>query len=259
MIATLVVVAAVTWLIAVVALAGTTQLHGVAEAFAWCRDSVRRHTGVPNPIALVAFGVLGGALASVARARRVQRQVRAPRGEGGLVVLESEVPIAFALPGNPGQIVVSSGMLGALGSDEQQVLIAHEQAHLDLRHHRYVRTVELAAAALPLLHPLVLRVRFATERWADEAAALRVGDRALVARALAHAAFAEARPRPGLSGMSDSGVVERVEAMLAAPPVRSRSTELIAVAVLAACAAGIVGSAVQVHHLVVGALHLCFW
>jgi Zn-dependent protease with chaperone function len=101
-----------------------------------------------------------------------------------------DIPGAYALPGFTGRIVVSTAMLHALPADERAVLLAHEAAHLTHRHHAYLLTAELAAAANPLVRPSLGAVRRAVERWADEAAAAEVGDRDLAARALARAGLA---------------------------------------------------------------------
>ena len=84
-------------------------------------------------------------------------------------------PTAFVLPGRPGRIVVSAGMLRALDVEERRVLLAHERSHLDRHHHRFIRLTDLAASALPLLRPVQRHVRFTVERWADEDAAAAVG------------------------------------------------------------------------------------
>ncbi|CAN5754244.1 hypothetical protein BH20ACT4_BH20ACT4_06730 [soil metagenome] len=66
----------------------------------------------------------------------------------------------------------------------------YERAHVTHHHHRHLATAEVAAAIMPLVRPLLTRLRFATERWADETAACEIGDRRLVARAIARAALA---------------------------------------------------------------------
>src|SRR6185436_547302 len=142
-------------------------------------------------------------------------------GERELAIVTSVEPFAYSLPGKPGQVVISTAMLRSLDAEERRVLIAHEQSHLRRRHHRYVRLTELAVAAMPFLTPLNGRLRFALERWADEDAALEVGDRATVASAIARAALAsQSSPRLGLA-IADAGVVERVQVMLAGPARRS--------------------------------------
>src|SRR5690606_21997816 len=85
----------------------------------------------------------------------------------------------------------------------------------------YAASGALLRAVLPPLRPLSERLRLAVERWADEDAAEAVGDRALVARTIAKAALAHP-PAPGPAGaFADSGVVQRVEALLGAPPGRN--------------------------------------
>ena len=248
---------AMLWGLLIVALANVVQLHGIAELFVWCSDLGRTHIGTPTPVGLVAFGLLVGASIATFRARRLQRSVSAPDGSAPFLVLESDEVMAFARPGRPGQIVVSSGMLGALDEDEQRVLIAHERAHLRLHHHRYVRAAELAASAVPLLRPLTVRVRYATERWADEEAALQIGDRGLVARAIAHAALATtASPTIGL-GLADTGTVARVEALLNRAPRRASVAESASMMLVAMALITFVGSVMQVHHWMVYALGFC--
>ena len=92
--------------------------------------------------------------------------------------------------GRPGRIVVSAGMLDVLDEHGRAALLAHERAHLTGRHHWFIGVARLAAAANPLVKPLASAVEYAVERWADESAAAAVGDRQVVARAIAKAAVA---------------------------------------------------------------------
>ena len=75
------------------------------------------------------------------------------------------------MPGIRGRIVVTTAMFAALTAAERDVLLAHEAAHLNHRHHLWIQFVELAAVANPLLRRLPPVVRHAAERWADEDAA----------------------------------------------------------------------------------------
>jgi Zn-dependent protease with chaperone function len=163
----------------------------------------------------------------------------------GLVVVQDDEPDAYALPGLSGRVVVSTAMLRALPGPERRVLLAHEAAHLDCRHHLFVQAAELAAAANPLLRPAARAVHLAVEREADEVAADDVGDRALAARALARAGLARAAAhRHGravaLAG-ADSAVAHRARALLADPP-RSRPvlSAALAALILATTAAALV-------------------
>ncbi|MFD0515724.1 M56 family metallopeptidase [Streptomyces aureus] len=109
-------------------------------------------------------------------------------GDSELAVLDDETPQAFALPGVPGRIVVSRGMLRCLGDGEREALLAHERAHLRRRHHLFQAVWRLTAAVNPLLQPLAEAGGFVLERWADEEAAAHVGSRTVVARAVGRAA-----------------------------------------------------------------------
>ncbi len=163
-------------------------------------------------------------------------------GADRLVVVDDERPDAFAvqgLPGLPGRAVVSTGMLRALTPPQRRVLLAHEDAHVRAHHQLYIQATELAAAANPLLRPAVATVRDTVERWADESAARDVGDRTLVAQALAHAAAAKSTEAhqpaarwTAVLEMSGGPVVARARAMLAPPP-RSRWLLASALACLA--------------------------
>ncbi len=170
-------------------------------------------------------------------------------GTGQVVVLPDAAAEAFALPGSPGRIVVSTGMLDTLDPAERTVLLAHERAHLTSRHHAFHTIVHLAAATNPLLRPVARAVGFTIERWADEQAAAITGDRRLTARAVGKAAIAAARTapghrrrRPGLAlgvtgtapSLAGAGAVpRRVAALLAAPPGRHLLLVAAAMAVLA--------------------------
>jgi hypothetical protein len=137
----------------------------------------------------------------------------------GLALLPDDEPVAYALPGG---VVVSRGMVRALAADQRRALLAHERAHVSLRHHRFVLIVDLASAAQPLLWPLRDAVRYTVERWADEVAAAATGDRVLTARAVATAALAARHSRLSVAtlGISAGPVPQRVAALLT--PVRPR-------------------------------------
>ncbi|MFC1434980.1 M48 family metalloprotease, partial [Streptacidiphilus sp. N1-3] len=183
------------------------------------------------PAAVVPVGAAAGALLLVlaVRAARVLLRHRRGRaaawalagrragrhGDDGLVVLPDRAPDAYALPGGllrPGRIVVTSGMLRTLAPAELAVLLAHEQAHLTGRHHRFLLLADLTTALHPLLRPLRDGVAYAVERWADEAAAASVADRRLVARAIGRAALAGGGRAP--LRMAAGPVPRRVAALL---------------------------------------------
>lgn len=138
--------------------------------------------------------------------------------------LETEVPIAVAVPGRHGGVLLSRGMLKGLSADELHVVFQHETSHLRHRHHRYLAAGALGAAVLPPLRPLRERLRLAVERWADEDAAEATGDRAFVAHTIAKVALAQPRTAGPVTAFAESGVVQRVQALLGAPPAPNAVT-----------------------------------
>jgi hypothetical protein len=107
-----------------------------------------------------------------------QRLRAAGTPKNGLVVADWSTPLAVAVPGRPGHLLVTSGMLRLLDADQRRVLFAHENAHLNHRHHRLVTLTACAAAVNPLLIPVRAAVAYLVERWADEdAAAVTDADR----------------------------------------------------------------------------------
>jgi hypothetical protein len=200
-------------------------------------------TPVPDPVgAAAALLLLGGAVrlaADLGRRLSTARRLRAAgRPHDGLVVADLETPMAVAVPGRPGHILVTTAMLRLLDRQERCVMFAHERAHLRHRHHVLVLAAAAAAAVNPLLVPARETVTYLVERWADEDAAAEVGDRDLAARAIARAALATVRPGPSL-GVGGSVVVRRVQALAdpAPRPHRSRLAGLLALVLTFAAAA----------------------
>ncbi|MFI0809130.1 M48 family metalloprotease [Streptomyces echinatus] len=215
-----------------------------------------------------AAAVSAGALAVCGRAlvrsavgqARAFRAARAEAGRGpaagDLYVVDSPRPDAYALPGRPHRVVVTTAMLRSLDGPEREVLLAHERAHNAGGHHYALAAAELAAHCHPALRRVRDTVRLAAERAADEAAAASVGDRRLTARAIARAALAgrAARTeRPGFApGVATGPVPQRVQALLAAPraPRAGRAVAaLLAACAALSCVASVTGTA-DVHHRV---------
>ncbi|MEY9847575.1 M48 family metalloprotease [Streptacidiphilus sp. MAP5-3] len=243
----------------VLVVAGLIRVPLAAVLGHWSLTAVRQ--GDPVSLLEAAAAAVLLTAATVAAVRLVRRRVRAlvaagfeaaclPRA-GEYVVVDDPAPEAYALPGRPGRVVVSSGMLAALDEGEREVLIAHERAHLRAHHYAFVAVTHLAAAANPLLRPLNGAVAYTVERWADEHAARVCGDRRRAARAVGKAALAakhaplrnpatalgiggllhrglHRRPRNGLrpgnglrqgGELRSAGPVPRRVAALLAPPV----------------------------------------
>ena len=185
-------------------------------------------------------------------------------GRQSLVITPDPTADAYTVPGKPGRIVVSAGMLEALDEPGRLALLAHEHAHLAGRHYLYTTASRLAAAANPLLRPLAGAVDYTVERWADEDAAHSVGDRHQVAAAIARAAIAAKRtgarrgPKVALGAvlgrsalsLADAGPVPRRVAALLGPAPRTSLPALLAgTAVVALACVFALDAATDLHAL----------
>jgi Zn-dependent protease with chaperone function len=223
----------------------------------WCRPLSRPHDHVPTALGVGAVGSLLFMAAGAGLSRRRYRRYTSLPGDD-VEILPTMTPLAMALPGRPGRIVVSTGMLRCLEADELRVLFAHEEAHLRHRHCRFLAVAGLVATSLPILRPTLRQVQHATERWADETAARVVGDRRLVARAIARAALAKhGEVPPPLPGMAASSVAARVEALMRPGSPNVATTVPLWALGLVSLAVATAGATLQLHHLVAFALHIC--
>lgn len=120
------------------AVVGTAQLPGNPLPDGWSDDEVRKavpHNRFVGKTAIAALMAVAAGCASVVW-RHYRFRSRAHRTLAGLsttaevAVLPDGVPYAYALPGSPGRIMVSSAMLDCLTEAEQRALLAHERAHL---------------------------------------------------------------------------------------------------------------------------------
>ncbi|MEV7179648.1 M56 family metallopeptidase [Kitasatospora sp. NPDC093679] len=254
--------------LSVLLLAGLLHLPWLAAAgrlpLAWLAAT----SPAAVPVAAAAGLLLAAVVTAAGRALAAQRaQLAAARRavaglavEDGTVVVPDASAEAFALPGRPGLVVVTSGMLTALDARERHVLIAHERAHLTGRHHLFSRAVQVAGAVHPALRALRAPLDLHLERWADEEAARAVGDRPLAARAVARGALAAASgrraPRGAALPAAHTGPVPvRVAALLAPAPrgPRGRLLHLVVaglLAVVGTTAATGLGSAYDLHEYV---------
>jgi Zn-dependent protease with chaperone function len=228
----------------------------LADRVGWCRDTWSGHLSIPWPVGLLSLIALGTGLRRAVTVALRHRAVRmGPMPASDLVIDRSATPFAFAVPGPRPHIVISQGLLHALAPAERAAVVAHERAHLAARHDIVMATAEVAAACLPLLRRATRSVRYATERSADEAAALAVGDRQTVAYAIARAALAGHDRYDGLLSFRGSDVTDRVSALLEPPPLWR--AELCSAAVGALIVAAAVAAAAQIHHAVGLVRHLC--
>jgi Zn-dependent protease with chaperone function len=175
---------------------------------------------------------------SLRRMRRLHRQRvdLVARVDGGVSVLEHDLPVAYCVPGMTGaRIVVSRSTLTSLDPAELDAVLEHERSHLRARH-------DLVLEAFTVLHRAFPRwvasgaarheVEVLVEVLADRAAC-RAGDR----RALVSALLALAgSPAPaGSLGSAASSLAARVEVLRDPRPhrVQSALVLLLAVALLA--------------------------
>ncbi|MGB9282365.1 MAG: M56 family metallopeptidase [Pseudonocardiaceae bacterium] len=220
--------AAATWGLVLLAatLLGDTSLvaEEASERGVQLQDPVPQLIGI-TAVVLLVFGAVR--VVRVLRTRRATtRELRTvcsscPAGELAVVALDD--PHAFAVPGRPGRILITRGLLSVLDGDERRVVLAHERAHLQGRHHWLRAVTEVCAAVNPVLIPVRETVAFLVERCADEHAAAVTGSRELVARALAKAALAgeaggRVRDWPTALPFAGCGVSARVAALQSAPP-----------------------------------------
>ena len=233
------------------------EVPWMADTLGWCRELSPIDDHVPTPLGvatLVALGVSG--IRGFAYLRRATWHSSTAPPE--IVVVQSSVVEAVAVPGDPGRIVVSSAMMDVLDDDEREAMLAHECAHLQHRHHRFLVLAGFAAAAVPLVRPISTRVRFCTERWADESAAVYVGDRSLVARAIAKAALASVGP-PSRTALAllGLGVPGRIGALLGPQRRSGAGGSMMFVTGFVGLAMSIGASTVQLHHVIGFARHVC--
>ena len=229
--------------------AGLSEVPVIADVIGWCRvlyGGQHGATPIVGVVSLLALGFIGWWIAS--HVRRVWSGMRQFSGVTGVEVVDLDRPLAFAVPGNPGGVVISRSMLDELDRDERSVILAHENAHLRYHHHVFVHVAGACSAGLPFLSPFARKVAYLTERWADEFAANRVGSRDLVATTIARVALLPNAIAPLHAQALVSGdVVGRFEA-LKSPPLVSTPRRTIAVGLLVAVA--LVATGFQVHHLV---------
>ncbi|MEV0011090.1 M56 family metallopeptidase [Streptomyces sp. NPDC051840] len=217
--------------LALLVVVGTAQLPGNPLPDGWSDPEVREAVPYDEVAGKAAIPALAAVLVSCARAAWRQHRLRRRAGWAlvglpatSVVVLPDDAPYAYALPGRKARVVVTTSMLATLNGPERRALFAHERAHLDARHHRFLLLVRMAARANPFLRPLNTAATYTTERWADEDAATRVGSRRTVAHAIGKAALIS-RGGPGatFAGFASAGPVPRRVAALLRPAPASRA------------------------------------
>jgi Zn-dependent protease with chaperone function len=107
--------------------------------------------------------------------------------EPGVLVLDHPTAVAYCLPGSQSRLVISRGAQEILTAAQLQVVLAHERAHLRLRHDLVVLPFVEWGAALTFLGSVRRAQRAVAalvEMMADDAAASPAGERAQLRAAL---------------------------------------------------------------------------
>ncbi|KLI08126.1 peptidase M48 [Mycolicibacterium conceptionense] len=144
------------------------------------------------------------------------RLVGRPGGQRDVFIVDSDERTAYCVAGAPPAIVVTTGTIAALDSDELQAVLAHERAHLDGHHPKIVTVLRGLAIVFPrvkLMTRGAAEVARLLEMCADDAAARRFGERTLLTGLMA---LAGATPAQAL-GAADVALLNRAE-RLALPP-----------------------------------------
>lgn len=185
-------------------------------------------------------GVLTGLVPAALERARLRRSLAVvARRDPALDVLVLDAPeaAAYCMPGRGGQVVITTGALGALSQPELAAVLAHERAHLTGRHHLLVGVATGLARAFPRV-PLsstgLAEIRRLVELLADDAATRRM-DRVEVASALVCLAGMRA-PAPALAAVGSAGAA-RVHRLLQSPRPLPLVQRAAAVAVLVLVAA----------------------
>ncbi|MFE5602617.1 M56 family metallopeptidase [Streptomyces coelicoflavus] len=140
-------------------------------------------------------------------------------------VLTHQDPAAFCIPGPRGRarIVVTTAARDLLSLAELAATVAHERAHLRLRHHRAILAADVLTAAIGwtgLMKPYAQQVRRLAELAADDQAVLGHGRRTVASALLGMCSTAS----PGGTGtlaMTGPDPAERIRRLIESPPATS--------------------------------------
>lgn len=167
----------------------------------------------------------------VSRTRLVRRQRQRQRelldvlvvdaDDDGALVLETDTPLAYCVPGGHGRIVLTTGAARLLTEEQRVAVIAHERAHLRGRHDLVLLLAEVASAAFWFVRVFPTadqELKALVEMLADDVAARSTSGRDVAA---ALVGLGLHRPPPATVGATGSAVADRVERLLGdEPPVR---------------------------------------
>lgn len=110
---------AVLWALTVLAAGYAAEQPRLAGAIGWCHVLFTSHDRVPAPLGIGAWAALAASAVSVrARVRARRATLRMTHDD----VARSSAPMAYAVPGRPGRVIVSEGMLNTLDSAERRAV-----------------------------------------------------------------------------------------------------------------------------------------
>jgi Zn-dependent protease with chaperone function len=219
--------------VAVLAWPAFARVPAIARIGGWSSRYVDRATRIPLGVNLVAV-VVGVVIvirvvkvilvqASRVREARAALEALSLSSESAVVEIADAEPYAHAVTAwrpRAQRVVVSSGMVAALGPVGLDPVLAHEQSHVRHHHSLFGLASVLSVSINPLLRWAARDLDYELERWADEDAAAAIG-RPEVVEALRRAARARLDHRPtserSAIGFSGHGVAARLEALLDEP------------------------------------------
>ena len=242
--------------------------HDGAVAMHWGPFLVPGRPAVQAAAAVAAVALPAVALRAWKRSRVELQRARVGVGLGArsefrgveVVRLPSAVVTAYSIGGRKPQIVISDGLFDLLEPAELQAVLAHEHAHVRLRHGTILRFLACLEAALPPVRGTVSTLRLLLERSADEEAIDADPDRrtSLLDALLKVAGI---RTQLGVAAFAhESGVVERAEALLREPHRNTRLRRVadrLAVTGATTCGLAAAGVAVVGLRLLMSALGVC--
>ena len=217
-------------LIAVPCLPASLNYDVAAELRAHYASADRLVTG--TTAALVTLAAVGRLAWAIASAMATARRRRARHDEAlalvgrrgplpGMVVLVDDHPAVYCLPGR-GRIVVTTGALDRLDTQQLQAVLAHERAHLAGRHHLVIMLARVLPGALPGIRFLAIaaaQIGCLVEMAADDTAA-RQAHRLPLAHAML--ALASSTAPAAALGAGGTAAAQRIRRLIEAPrPVSS--------------------------------------
>lgn len=168
----------------------------LAKILDLCAENLKDGYAAPGGTVVAALGLAAAALLTArtlwcgAQATRSDRRERTAlvaaldmvaRNDviAGALVLDHEQPYAFCIGGRRHRLVVTTALLDALGPEELQAVLAHEEAHLRQRHHLALLACRILFGTLSPLFPVFRQamphVRLYAELSADDSARRDVG------------------------------------------------------------------------------------